>query len=108
MTNLSKNGNRQTALDLGDQFDEAAYRAELIAAGIEPAAAADVASKTAQARGKRDRSLLAVGAELATSDRAHPGEGDFDPGDAASQCGSLPQGDLSLPYTPRQLQASGL
>lgn len=52
--------------------------------------------------------LLAVGAELATSDRAHPGEGDFDPGDAASQCGSLPQGDLSLPYTPRQLQASGL
>lgn len=64
MTNLSKNGNRQTALDLGDQFDEAAYRAELIAAGIEPAAAADVASKTAQARGKRDRSLLNVGASL--------------------------------------------
>lgn len=24
--------------------------------------------------------------------RAHPGEGDFDPGDAASQCESLPQG----------------
>lgn len=32
--------------------------------------------------------------------RTHPGEGDFDPGDAASQCRSLPQGDLSLPYTP--------
>lgn len=64
MTNLSKNGNRQTALDLGDQFDEAAYRAELIAAGIEPAAAADVAAKTAQARGKRDRSPLNVGASL--------------------------------------------
>ena len=48
MTNLSKNGNRQTALDLGDQFDETAYRAELIAAGIEPAAAADIAAKTAQ------------------------------------------------------------
>lgn len=64
MTNLSKNGNRQTALDLGDQFDEAAYRAELIAAGIEPASAADVAAKTAQARGKRDRSPLNVGASL--------------------------------------------
>lgn len=64
MTNLSKNGNRQTALDLGDQFDEAAYRAELIAAGIEPAAAADVAAKTVQARGKRDRSPLNVGASL--------------------------------------------
>lgn len=64
MTNLSKNGNRQTALDLGDQFDEAAYCAELIAAGIEPAAAADVAAKTAQARGKRDRSPLNVGASL--------------------------------------------
>lgn len=64
MTNLSKNGNRQTALDLGDQFDETAYRAELIAAGIEPAAAADIAAKTAQARGKRDRSPLNVGASL--------------------------------------------
>lgn len=64
MTNLSRNGNRQKALDLGDQFDEAAYRAELIAAGIEPAAAADVAAKTAQARGKRDRSPLNVGASL--------------------------------------------
>ena len=50
MTNLSKNGERQTALDLGDsprkgadQFDEVTYRAELIAAGIPPADAAAIA-----------------------------------------------------------------
>ena len=62
-------GNRQTALDLGDQFDEAAYRAELIAAGIEPAAAADVAAKTAQARLqelKEQRQWLAELARLQT------------------------------------------
>lgn len=64
MTNLSKNGGRQTALDLGDQFDEAAYRAELIAAGIDPAAAAEVAAKTAQARGQRERAPRNVGASL--------------------------------------------
>ena len=57
MTNLSKNGGRQTALDLGDspkkgadQFDEATYRAELIAAGIPAGDAAAVAAKTAEAR----------------------------------------------------------
>lgn len=50
MTNLSKNGNRQTALDLGDQFDEAAYRAELIAAGLLAEDAAAVAAKTAHVR----------------------------------------------------------
>ena len=57
MTNLSKNGGRQTALDLGDspkkgadQFDEATYRAELIAAGIPAGDAAAVAAKTANAR----------------------------------------------------------
>ena len=35
MTNTTKNGGRQTALNLdGGAFDEAAYRAELIAAGL--------------------------------------------------------------------------
>ncbi|MEO8837654.1 MAG: hypothetical protein ABI351_02960, partial [Herbaspirillum sp.] len=35
MTNLSKNGVKHTALNLdGGAFDEAAYRAELIAAGL--------------------------------------------------------------------------
>ena len=50
MTNLSKNGARQTALDLdGRSFDEATYRAELIAAGLPADDAAAVASKTAAA-----------------------------------------------------------
>lgn len=71
MTNLSKNGERQTALDLGDsprkgadQFDEATYRAELIAAGIPPADAAAVAAKTAEARRQRDYVPGNVGASL--------------------------------------------
>lgn len=71
MTNLSKNGERQTALDLGDsprkgadQFDEATYRAELIAAGIPEADAAAVAAKTAEARRQRDYVPGNVGASL--------------------------------------------
>ena len=65
MTNLSKNGTKQTALNLdGGAFDEATYRAELIAAGIEPSAAADVAAKTAAAKrsAKRDDGTPSVGA----------------------------------------------
>lgn len=51
MTNLSKNGGRQTALNLdGGAFNEAAYRAELIAAGLPAEDAAAVAAKTADAR----------------------------------------------------------
>lgn len=51
MTNLSKNGGRQTALNLdGGAFDEAAYCAELIAAGLPAEDAAAVAAKTANAR----------------------------------------------------------
>ncbi len=71
MTNLSKNGGRQTALDLGDSpkkgadaFDEAAYRAELIAAGIPAGDAAAVAAKTAEARRQRDYVPGNVGASL--------------------------------------------
>lgn len=65
MTNTSKNGGKQTALDLGDQFDEAAYRDKLIAAGSEPATAAELASKMAQIRGQqRERLPLNVGASL--------------------------------------------
>lgn len=71
MTNLSKNGGRQTALDLGDSpkkgadaFDEAAYRAELIAAGIPAVDAAAVAAKTAEARRQRDYVPGNVGASL--------------------------------------------
>lgn len=71
MTNLSKNGGRQTALDLGDspkkgadQFDEATYRAELIAAGIPAGDAAAVAAKTAEARRQRDYVPGNVGASL--------------------------------------------
>ncbi|HHC0440434.1 TPA: replication protein RepA [Salmonella enterica] len=66
MTNLSKNGSEQTALNLGEPetFDEATYRERLIKAGIAPDDAASVAAKTAQARGKRDRSPLNVGASL--------------------------------------------
>ena len=44
MTNTTKNGGRQTALNLdGGSFDEAAYRAELIAAGLPAEDAAAVA-----------------------------------------------------------------
>ncbi|MDD5379110.1 MAG: replication protein RepA [Acidithiobacillus sp.] len=51
MTNTTKNGGRQTALNLdGGSFDEAAYRAELIAAGLPAEDAATVAAKTANAR----------------------------------------------------------
>ena len=51
MTNTTKNGGRQTALNLdGGAFDEAAYRAELIAAGLPAEDAAAVAAKTANAR----------------------------------------------------------
>ena len=71
MTNLSKNGGRQTALDLGDSpkkgadaFDEAAYRAELIAAGIPAGDAAAMAAKTAEARRQRDYVPGNVGASL--------------------------------------------
>lgn len=65
MTNTSKNGGKQTALNLGEQFDEAAYRDKLIAAGSEPATAAELASKMAQVRGQqRERSPLNVGASL--------------------------------------------
>lgn len=42
-----------------DQFDEAEYREKLIAGGIDPAAAADVASKTARARGLETRPAAA-------------------------------------------------
>ena len=51
MTNTTKNGGRQTALNLdGGSFDEATYRAELIAAGLPAEDAAAVAAKTANAR----------------------------------------------------------
>ena len=51
MTNTTKNGGRQTALNLdAGVFDEAAYRAELIAAGLPAEDAAAVAAKTANAR----------------------------------------------------------
>ena len=51
MTNTTKNGGRQTALNLGGEaFDEAAYCALLIDAGLPPDDAAAVASKTASAR----------------------------------------------------------
>lgn len=51
MTNLNKNGGRQTALNLdGWAFDEAAYRAELIAVGLTAEDAAAVAAKMANAR----------------------------------------------------------
>ncbi len=51
MTNTTKNGGRQTALNLdGGAFDEAAYRAELIAAWLPAEDAAAVAAKTANAR----------------------------------------------------------
>ena len=51
MTNLSKNGAKQTALNLdGGLFDEAAYRAELIADGLPAEDAAAVAAKMANAR----------------------------------------------------------
>ena len=51
MTNLSKNGAKQTALNLdGGLFDEAAYRAELIAVGLPAEDAAAVAAKMANAR----------------------------------------------------------
>jgi hypothetical protein len=54
----------QGQLDLGGQFDEATYRAKLIAAGI-PAADADaVAAKTAEARRQRDDVPRNVGASL--------------------------------------------
>ncbi|WP_268916065.1 replication protein RepA, partial [Aeromonas caviae] len=49
MTNLSKNGGRRTASS-GGPFDEAAYRADLIAAGFSPEDAATVASNTARHR----------------------------------------------------------
>ncbi len=50
MTNLTKSGAKQTELNLdGGQFDEAAYRAELIAAGLPAEDAAAVAVKTANA-----------------------------------------------------------
>lgn len=65
MTNLSKNGGRQTALNLdGGTFDEATYRAELIAAGIAPPDAAAVAAKTAEARRQSDYVPRNVGASL--------------------------------------------
>jgi len=51
MTNTTKNGGRQTALNLdGGSFDEAAYRAELIAAGLPAEDAAAVVAKTTNAR----------------------------------------------------------
>lgn len=51
MTNITKNGGRQTALNLdGGAFDEAACRAELIAEGLPAEDAAAVAAKTANAR----------------------------------------------------------
>ena len=51
MTNLSKNGAKQTALNLdGGLFDEAAYRAELIADGLPAEDAAAVVAKMANAR----------------------------------------------------------
>ncbi len=56
MTNLSKNGGRQTASN-GDEgpFDEAAYRADLIAAGFSAEDAAAVASNTARHRADAGR-----------------------------------------------------
>lgn len=51
MTNLTKNGAGQTALNLdGDPFDEATYRDELIALGLPAEDAATVAAKTVNAR----------------------------------------------------------
>lgn len=61
MTSIRKGGLEQTTLDLGDQFDEAAYRSELIAAGVDLATASDVAAKTAQARRQRDRTPQNIG-----------------------------------------------
>lgn len=54
MTNLSKNGGRQTAPSDGP-FDESAYRADLIAAGFSPEDAATVASNTARHRRETGR-----------------------------------------------------
>jgi len=49
MTNTTKNGGRQTALNLdGGSFDEAAYRAELIAAGMGVEQAKQVAATAAR------------------------------------------------------------
>lgn len=51
MTNLSKNGGRQTASNVDEgHFDEATYRADLIAAGFSAEDAAAVASNTARHR----------------------------------------------------------
>ncbi|WP_432783824.1 replication protein RepA (plasmid) [Pseudomonas corrugata] len=56
MTNLSKNGGRQTASNGDDgPFDEAAYRADLIAAGFSAEDAAAVASNTARHRADAGR-----------------------------------------------------
>lgn len=51
MTNLTKNGTKQTALNLDDDvFDRAAYRDELIAMGLPAEDAAAVAAKTVRVR----------------------------------------------------------
>jgi hypothetical protein len=51
MTNLTKDGTKQTALNLdGDAFDRAAYRDEMIAMGLPTEDAAAVAAKTVHVR----------------------------------------------------------
>lgn len=51
MTNLTKDGTKQTALNLdGDAFDRAAYRDEMIAMGLPAEDAAAVAAKTVHVR----------------------------------------------------------
>lgn len=51
MSNLTKNGTEQTVLNLdGGEFDRENYRKELIAAGLSPEDAANLAAKTVQVR----------------------------------------------------------
>lgn len=74
MTNLSKNGSEQTALNLGgpETFDEAAYRERLIKAGIAPDDAASVAAKTAAAQKQAGFTPVKVGAAIKAAEQPKP------------------------------------
>lgn len=74
MTNLSKNGSEQTALNLGEPetFDEAAYRERLIKAGIAPDDAASVAAKTAAAQKQAGFTPVKVGAAIKAAEQPKP------------------------------------
>lgn len=74
MTNLSKNGSEQTALNLGgpETFDEAAYRERLIKAGIAPDDAASVAAKTAAAKKQAGFTPVKVGAAIKAAEQPKP------------------------------------